>query len=316
MRKRNPTTFLCFVLVLTIFAFSLVATVQAVTVQEITGKLGGADYLLRIPSNWNGKLVVFCHGYSHLEPTPAYLVSQANGMAGVVNMGFALALSTYGAGGGCVKEGIIRTHQMTQYIMDNYGITDSVYLIGISMGGNIVLQLGEKYPELYDGVLDISGSKNLITQYNDKMYFAGISDNTALRAAILSKYGVSVPLVFMNSFRSFCLESGTDIGLACGGTPEEKPKSYERLSPTFSAEDITVPTMTVHGTADILVPYSSAIEYMNAIDAAGHLNMYRLYKVVDGLHADPAVMNQSIGVRFPQLVNWVENGVLPPSSIP
>jgi pimeloyl-ACP methyl ester carboxylesterase len=308
-------------IVLTLFVVllttPLVATAQAITVQEVTGKLGGADFLLRIPSNWNKKLIVFCHGFSHLEPTPAYLVTAANQMAAAVSNGFAIALSTYGAGGYCVKEGIIRTHQMTEYIMDNYDVTGKVYLLGISMGGNIVLELGAKYPDLYDGVLDICGSKNLMTQYTDKMYFAGISDDTALQTVVFNKYGVIIPLAGIPGFRDFSFTSGTDIWLACGGnTPEEKPKAYERISPTFSAVDITIPTITVHGDNDPLVPYSSALELMNAVDAAGYSDMYRLYRVAGGGHADSKLMIPALTVYWPRLTAWVETGVPALPSVP
>ena len=297
-------------------ASPLIASVQAVTV-DINGTLGGADYLMRIPSNWNGELIVFCRPFSILEPTPAYLASQADNYAVLVTMGYAFALSTFGAGGYCIKEGIIRTHQMTEYLIDNYDITGKVYLIGISLGGNIALLLGAKYPELYDGVLDIAGSKDLIGAYNDKMYYAGLND-ADLTQAIQDNGGVLPPYPIPNLFvfRLFSLGTGTDIFLACGGnTPVEKPKAYERISPTFSAVDISVPTITVHGTADSLVPYSSSIAFMNAVTVAGHSDMYRLYKVDGGKHGDPALMTPAMQIHFPQLVAWVENGNPAPPSV-
>ena len=52
-------------LAVAMLATPLISAVPPVTVQQITGKLGGADYLIRIPSNWQGDLVVFCRGYSH-----------------------------------------------------------------------------------------------------------------------------------------------------------------------------------------------------------------------------------------------------------
>ena len=29
---------------------------------DLTGKLNGADYEIRVPANWNGTLLVFAHG--------------------------------------------------------------------------------------------------------------------------------------------------------------------------------------------------------------------------------------------------------------
>jgi len=38
------------------------------------------------------------------------------------------------------------------------------------MGGNVALQLGAKYPDLYSGVLDVCGSKDLIDSYNKRSW--------------------------------------------------------------------------------------------------------------------------------------------------
>ena len=46
------------------------ATSAASPYTEIFGTLNGANYVIRIPNpieNWNRNLVVYCHGYSHLE---------------------------------------------------------------------------------------------------------------------------------------------------------------------------------------------------------------------------------------------------------
>ena len=64
----------------------------------------------------------------------------------------------------------------------------------------------------------------------------------------------------------------------------------------------------------VLVPYSQSIEFMNAVTAAGNSDLYRLYKVDGKGHGD--ISNSVIGLRFGQLVNWVENGNPAPASIP
>lgn len=319
MNRKVLATVSVIFLILTITTVSLVQCVEAApTFQEITGKLGGADYLIRIPLlNWNGRLVVFCHGYSHLEPDLAYLETQAASWNSLVTGGFALAMSTYGAGGYCIKEGVIRTHQLTEYTVENYGVTGAIYLIGGSMGGNIALQLGAKYPDLYSGVLDLYGSKNLISQYHDKMYYASIQNDADLGAVVVANGGVNPPYPYATiaAFRDFSLASGTDIALACGGTPEEKPMAYERISPTFSAVDITIPTITLHGTKDALVPYASALEFMSAVAEAGHSDMYRLYKVVDGQHGGSLVLSK-LTSSFTKLLLWAEYGIIPVPSDP
>jgi len=282
---------------------------------QINVFLGDANNRILIPDEWNGDLVVFCGGYEHtFDPNSIPLSTASKRFA---SYGYATAASNYGTAGYCVKEGMIRTHQLTEYVMNNYGDADKVYIIGVSMGGNIALNLGAKYPELYDGVLDIYGTKNLISNYEEKVYLAGILDDAALQLAVFTKYGGTIPLSIVPGFRSFCLNAAADIELACGGTPEEKPQAYERLSPTFCAVDITVPTITVHGTIDVIVPYSEAVEFMNNVEAAGCSDMYRLYKVVGGGHSpDLSVSNKAYYVCFWQLVDWVEDGISPSPSDP
>ena len=324
------------ILISVVIATPLIASAQATPQIIVTRRLGsggwytqtniflgGANNTIKIPDNWNGGLVMLCRGYSptstdSLAPPPLRFNPNTIPMDTYtifLAKGFATAASNYGEGGFCVKEAMIHTHQLTEYVINNYDVTGNVYLMGISMGGNVVLQLGAKYPDLYDGVLELCAPKDLQSQYTDKMFFAGIADDAALSAILFSRFGVSVPYPTPNAsmFRTFCLYSGIDIAIACGGTPEEKPQAYKRISPMFSAADISIPTITVHGTKDALSPYSKSIEFMNAVAAEGHLDLYRLYKVVGGQHGDTQLTAQ-VSSRFDQLVNWVEYGILPPPS--
>jgi hypothetical protein len=280
---------------------------------QTTVVLGGALDAIKIPDNWNGKLVVLCRGGLTVDlttvPMDAYTV--------FLKKGYATAASNYGVNGMCIKEGVIRTHQLTEYVLDNYPITGNVYLYGMSMGGSIALELGAKYPNVYSGVFDMSGLKNMVTQYNDAIYYSGIANDADLLAALLAKGGANppFPLPSITAFRDNAVSGANAFIAACGGSPDEKMQAYERISPTFSAIDITVPTITVHGTKDSLAPYSTATEFMNAVTAAGHSDVYRLYRVVNGQHGDPSVTSQ-ISPMLDLLVNWVEQGTIPPPSNP
>ena len=318
---RKTSTFFVLVLAVAVLTVPFVASTHAlppVTVNEYTGKLGGAYYLIRIPSNWAGELLVFCRGYSHLEPTPAELASMANlWNSMVVVRGFALAMSTFGTGGTCIKEGMIRTHQLTEYVINNYGVYGHVYLFGASMGGNIALNLGAKYPDLYDCVLDMFGSKNSIAQYNDKLFYTNTPNDVVLAQEVLNRGGLVPPFpsATIADFRIFCQNAVSDTVLAYGGTPTEKPQAYERYSPIFSSTDIEIPTITIHGTKDAYVPYSQSVDFMNAVNDAGHSDMYRLYKVTNGQHGNSLTL-AGMPLVIGYLINWVENGVAPPPSNP
>jgi hypothetical protein len=294
----------------------MVEPAAASSFQIITGRLGGADFRLHIPSNWEGDLVVFCIGYSHEPQDANVLLFYSMAFAWITDMGFALAMSNYGEGGYCVKEGVIRTHQLTEYVIDNYDVTGKVYLFGVSMGGGIALLLGAKYPNLYDGVLEAAGLKDAIAMYTLKMNYASITDDDDLSEAILANGGNVPPSPFptVAVFRAWCQTAAADIAIACGGTPEKKTQAYERISPTFSAVEIAIPTITVHGDADALVPYAESLSYLTAVAQAGHSDFYRLYRVAGAQHIDP-LLSLQMGMSFLYLVNWVENGTpAPPSS--
>jgi len=212
---------------------------------------------------------------------------------------------------------MIRTHQLTEYVLDNYAVTGNVYLYGMSLGGAVALELGAKYPDIYKGVLETSGLKNMVVQYDDAVYYSSIPNDADLAAAVIAKGGVNppFPMPTIAAFRDMMTDSVTAFEDACKGTPDKKLQAYERISPTFSATDISVPTITVHGDKDALAPYSTAVEFMNTVTAAGHSDMYRLYKVANAQHGDALVFAQ-ISPKFDDLVKWVENGIIPAASNP
>ncbi len=287
------------------------STSNGVWYTQIQFVLGGAINTIKMPDVWNGGLFVLCRGYTHTVSSDVPL----DAITGMLASGYATAATNNGVGGICVKEAMIRTHQLTEYVIDNYDVTGKVYLLGISLGGNVALQLGAKYPELYDGVLEVCGAKNMATEYLDKMYYLSLTNDADLAAAIVAKGGISPPYpqTSLTTFRASALTFANDIALACGGTPEEKMQAYERISPTFSAAHISIPTISLVGTKDATVLYSESLEFRNAVAAEGNLDLYHFYKVVNGQHTNPLV-NAQIPTCLNYLVNWVENGISPPPS--
>jgi len=229
----------------------------------------------------------------------------------MISSGSAFAMSSYGAGGYCVLKGMNATYELTQYIMSTYNVT-RVVIMGVSMGGNIALELGEKYPQIYSAVLDISGSKGLAQQYNEKMDFAATTNDTELSAKIQAIGGKVPPFPLsmappplsnqLQAFRSYCNVSAADIAAEAGGTPDAAPQGYQAIDPIYHA-NISIPVMTVHGTADGLVPYQRSLDYQAAVATAGKSSLFRLYTVVGGEHADANVQGVA-GSHWSELVSW------------
>ncbi len=308
------------VAMLTLTALPVIQTSHAATTYtEYSGTLGAAGYTIRIPSpigSWNRGLIVYCRGYMHdLIPDPMMSSNSLyNSMteewayAAIAN-GAAFAISSYGVGGYCVQEGMDATYQLTQYAKSTYNVTGRIYIAGGSMGGNIALLLGEKYPNIYSGVLDICGAKNLTYLHDGAASVA--SKNDAEVTALLQSFGAQVPPYpfslyppqsWMTYYRNWCAQCATDMETEFGGTPSSVPQAYRNLDPLYHT-NISIPVITVHGTGDALVPYAQSLQYQAAIAAANKSSLYRLYPVNGGEHVSPSVLTEATN-RLNEVISW------------
>jgi pimeloyl-ACP methyl ester carboxylesterase len=319
MNKKISSLFIALVIV-AMTASPLTATVMAkkpvVTdgdgYTQYVGTLGGANYVIRIPNEgWNGMLVVGCHGYMafNWNPNAQFAMDNLGGVGlpfALVEQGFAYAASSYGEGGFSVKMGMIRTHQLTQYVIGKFGVTGKVFIVGHSMGGLIGLLLGEKYPELYDGVLDISGMRDIVMGYTDSVN--GIAEiefmlNNWPPAMLEPLLPVLLPLLASLN------QMIADIEAQCGGTYDDKPQHYEKLNPVDHAE-IRIPIISVTGDQDELSNDAQTHSYENAVIATGCEEYYRLYIVISNPppappagHATPTTIVAALS-HLDELVNY------------
>jgi pimeloyl-ACP methyl ester carboxylesterase len=274
---------------------------------EYVGTLDHANFVVRIPDEWNGMLVVGCHAYMEPGWTPDAQFAVDNLVNGdgiglpfvLLEQGFAYAASSYGEGGFSVKMGMTRTHQLTEYVIDNFGVTGKVFIIGHSLGGAIGLLLGEKYPELYDGVLDISAMKDIIMGYNDCVNIIATIE--------------SIPEVIWNSLPqaekdyllfmlSMLKQMKADMEADYGGTYDDKPQHYEKRNPASNAE-ISIPMITVNGALDPLMSPAQAVSFEIAVAEAGCSEYYRLYTAAGGAHGDPPTIDEAL-LHFEELVDY------------
>src|SRR4030065_136748 len=217
-KTAKPKTASLVILLITAFAITSLAGLQFVSnavaagYTETVGTLGGAHYVVRFPDTWNGMLVVFCRGFSHPPVLDARSTSYNSTASGLLGQGYAVAASAYGAGGYCIQTAMNDTYQLTKYLVNTYHITGKVFLIGASMGGNVALMLGEKYPNVYSGVLDMYGSKDIKNQYETKVRWANLSD-AAFTAELTAITAPIPPYPFANltQLRAFSTTCGADI---------------------------------------------------------------------------------------------------------
>ena len=154
------------------------------------------------------------------------------------------------------------------------------------MGGAIGLLLGEKYPELYDGVLDISGMKDVILGY------------TELLAVINGPNWPNIP----PPAKAMFLQMKADMEAEYGGTYYDKTKNWEKRSAASNAE-ISIPVITVNGAQDKLMSPQQAVSYELAVAEAGCSEYYRRYTANPGGHNNPPTIDEALS-HFEELVDY------------
>lgn len=120
------------------------------------GTLGKADYRIDIPTNFNGQLVLYCHGYGgdmkfDKDRAPSGTIRA------FLELGYAVAQSGYSSGGWAVKEAMEETEALRKYFLGKYGKPKRTWVTGHSMGGLITIAVMETYADGYDGALSMCG---------------------------------------------------------------------------------------------------------------------------------------------------------------
>ena len=116
------------------------------------GELEGASYRIDVPDNWNGGLVIYCHGYSSnpvkLGPKKLY-----PGLAPFIEQGFAIAQSGFSGGAWSIDESVKDTELLRKHFAAKNGTPKKTFLTGESLGGFLTMVIIEKNPDAYDGAL-------------------------------------------------------------------------------------------------------------------------------------------------------------------
>ncbi len=112
------------------------------TTSRWAGVLGGAGYHVEVPKNWNGKLVMYAHGYAGTGA--AVGVSDPAIRRYLVQNGYAWAASSYSKNYYDVRAGVEDTNalalEFTNIAAKNsrpLAAPTKIYITGVSMGGHI-----------------------------------------------------------------------------------------------------------------------------------------------------------------------------------
>lgn len=125
----------------------------------------GAGWRIEVPVNWNGDLVLYAHGYAGTGDVLS--VSNPSIRAHLIANGFAWAASSYQANGYVPGTGAEDTNDLLQVFRRVVEVPggkpggsnkpNNVYLFGVSMGGQVVGHMIEKWPNRFAGALPVCG---------------------------------------------------------------------------------------------------------------------------------------------------------------
>jgi len=124
------------------------------------GMLGGANYTISVPSNWNGTLVLYSHGYVFanrplLNPAPD--VGDVSTGAALLQQGYALAGSSYSQNGWALQQAFHDQIALLDFFDATCGNPTRTIAWGHSLGGIITAGLVQLHPDRFAGALPMCG---------------------------------------------------------------------------------------------------------------------------------------------------------------
>ena len=144
------------------------------------GTLGSAPYLIDVPPDWNGGLVVFAHGYQGEGSGPGTVLREPMA-AELARRGYAWAASGYRAWGYRPDWFLLDLLALRAHFINRFGEPRWTIIHGQSMGGHVAISSLELYPDAYQGgliecgVIDGVGLTDWMHAYTAAAeYFSGL----------------------------------------------------------------------------------------------------------------------------------------------
>lgn len=147
-----------------ILAAALIVTgAPAIATDDVrvhTGVIDGARYRVEVPSNWNGRLLLYNHGIypPGYVPEEIELANREEAKPVLLGEGYALAASLYSKPNGfSAREAVHDQTALLSWFDRTVGRPEQVLTWGASGGGLNAVLLAERLPHRIDGVLAMCG---------------------------------------------------------------------------------------------------------------------------------------------------------------
>jgi hypothetical protein len=120
------------------------------------GRLGGAVYQIEVPDRWNGRLLLFMHGFEEFA-SEAH-VSAPDERRYLIAQGYAWGASSFSSTSLIPGRSADETAALWDFFARKYGRPARSYISGLSMGGMATHIAAERYANRFDGALALCGT--------------------------------------------------------------------------------------------------------------------------------------------------------------
>ncbi|TAK58136.1 MAG: hypothetical protein EPO22_11290 [Dehalococcoidia bacterium] len=153
------------------------------------GRLGGAVYEIEVPDKWNGRLVLYMHGFQGLSSHAR--VEQPSFRDYLIRNGFAWGATSASSTSLIPGREADETAALWDHFVGAFGRPKFTYVTGHSMGGAATNIAAERYGNRFDGALGMCGfagqtaQTNMVADYFVAgAYVAGVTQAEYENAAI------------------------------------------------------------------------------------------------------------------------------------
>lgn len=123
------------------------------------GRLGGAVYQIEMPDDWNGRLVLFMHGFEDFRSEAG--IGPPDTRRYLIGRGYAWAASSFSSTSQIPGRAADETAALWDFFARKYRRPTRSYVTGFSMGGTATHIAAERYPDRFDGALALCGAAGL-----------------------------------------------------------------------------------------------------------------------------------------------------------
>ncbi|MFF3334868.1 alpha/beta hydrolase family protein [Streptomyces sp. NPDC002888] len=155
----RPRTALVAALLLAATVLPTSAVASAADTTHVDGQLpSGAAYMMDVPADWNGTVLLFSHGYRPGgAPNPAQNAPNDATKALLLDKGYALVGSSYATTGWAVTDAVPDQLATLALFKERFGQARSTIAWGQSYGGLVTTAIAERAPQRIDGSLAMCG---------------------------------------------------------------------------------------------------------------------------------------------------------------